>query len=504
MANHVEGALGAGDSGRIDLRPGWAIAFAASLLLYGLTANRGVQWADSTHFMYRIVHGDVTGTLGLALAHPLHHWLGRLAVAIAGPQPVYITWVSSVFGAITIANVYGCVAALVGRSGPAIFAAGSLAVASTFWRVSTITEVYTLSAALLAGTCWCLVLYVRDRRPNMLALGCLLNGFGGANDLQSGLTMLVLVALTLIELRARRLTLLQASFAALAYLVGVMPYGALVIGEWVRTGDFVATVRSALFGTMWADAVLGGGLSRRVLLVDIAYPLLNFPNLLLPAAAFGLWQAKRFGVDARLWRTLGAILAIQAVFALRYDVVEQYNFFIPMYVLLVVFAGIGAAAFTALHPDLRIVARLALVLLVATPGTYEIAKSIARSGDVLHDFARHKPYRDDYEYLMTPWTVVEDSAERMSRQALALLGEDGLVVFEDHMAHYCIAYQAMLEGRGEPRAIPDRDPRMDAMVREALIAGKHVVLVPWDRDHPRSAPPLGHWQREGDLYVLAP
>ncbi|MEZ4280429.1 MAG: glycosyltransferase family 39 protein, partial [Myxococcota bacterium] len=336
---------------RVDPRRGWLLAFAASLLLYALTANRGVQWADSTHFMYRIVHGDVTGHLGLALAHPLHHWLGRLAVAIAGPEPLYITWVSSLCGALTVANVYGCVAAWLGRAGPAAFAAASLALASTFWRVSTITEVYTLSAALLAGTCWCLVLYVRDRRPVFLALGCFLNGLGGANDLQSGLTMLVLLGLTLIDLRARRLTLAQAGLAALAYLAGVMPYGALVIAEWIRSGDLIATIRSALFGTMWADAVLGGGISRRVLLVDVAYPLLNFPNLLLPAAAFGLWHARSFARDARIPGAFGAILAIQAVFALRYDVVEQYNFFVPMYVLLVIFGGAGAAAFAARHPE---------------------------------------------------------------------------------------------------------------------------------------------------------
>lgn len=175
--------IATGEAVRIDPRAGWLIAFAASFALYALTANRGVQWADSTHFMYRIVQGDVTGHLGLALSHPLHHWLGRLAVAIAGPEPLWITGVSSLCGALAVANVYGCVSALVGRRGPACFAAASLALASTFWRVSTITEVYTLSAALLAGTCWCLVLYVRDARPGLLALGCFLNGLGGANDL---------------------------------------------------------------------------------------------------------------------------------------------------------------------------------------------------------------------------------------------------------------------------------------------------------------------------------
>lgn len=499
------GGTGAGAPARVDPRPGWLLLFAASFALYAATANRGVQWADSTHFMYRIVHGDVTGHLGLALSHPLHHWLGRLAVAIAGPEPVWITAVSALCGALAVANVYGAVSALVGRRGPALFAAASLGLASTFWRVSTITEVYTLSAALLAGTCWCLVLYVRDARPGWLALGCFLNGLGGANDLQSGLTMLVLLGLTALELRAQRLSLGQAAFAALAYLAGVMPYGALVIQEWITSGDLVATIRSALFGTMWADAVLGGGgISRRVLLVDVAFPLMNFPNLLLPAAAYGLWQAKALGIDGRLRGALGGILALQAAFALRYDVVEQYNFFIPMYVLLVLFAGIGASAFLIRHPERRVVPALALALLVLTPATYAVATSLARAGDVLHGFARNKPYRDDYVYLMIPWTVVEDSAERMSRHVLELAGEAGLIVSEDRMARYCVAYRAMLGGRAEPVTIADRDPRLSALAQEAIAGGRPVVLIPWDRDRPRTPPPLGTWQRIGDLYVLAP
>jgi hypothetical protein len=30
------------------------------------------------------------------------------------------------------------------------------------------------------------------------------------------------------------------------------------------------------------------------------------------------------------------------------------------------------------------------------------------------------------------------------------------------------------------------------------------VLITWDRDRPKAEPPVGTWQRSGDLYVLAP
>lgn len=487
-----------------DVRLGWLLCFGLSLALYAATASRGVQWADSTHFMYRIVHGDVTGHLGLALSHPLHHWLGRLAVAIAGPEPYVITLVSALFGALAVANVYGCAFALVARPGPAFFAAGSLALASTFWRVSTITEVYTLSAALLAATCWALVLFVRDGKPWLFWLACFANGLGGANDLQSGLTMVVLVVAMIAFVRSGRLSVGEGAVAALVYLVGVMPYGALVIREWIESGDLAATVRSALFGTMWADSVLGSGLSRRVLLIDVTYPWINFPNLLLPAAAYGLARAKAFGIPPATRHALIGILAIQAAFALRYDIVEQYNFFIPMYVLLVLFAAVGAQAFLDRPNAPRWVATSAVVLLLATPGTLVVGTSFARAIDALDGVGRHKPYRDDYEYLMFPWSVFERSAERMSRQAIDLAGERGLIVSEDYMARYCIAYRAMLDGRPEPRMVARPHPERDELVRQAVADGVPVVLIPWHRDFPEVPAAVGVWQRDGDLYVLDP
>ncbi len=492
-----------GEERRLDPRLGWSICFVLSLVLYVGTANRGVQWADSTHFMDRIVHGDLVGTLGLALSHPLHQWLGRLAVWIGGPAPITITAVSSLFGALTIANVFGCVSALTGRRGPAFFAAASLGLANTFWRVSTLTEVYSISTALQAGTCWCLVLYVRDSRPSLLWLACLLNGLGGANDLQSGLTMLVLVVFTAFEWWKSRITFAQAGLAALAYLVGVMPYGALVIRELVQTGDLVATLRSALFGTMWADEVLSRGFSRRVIVVDLVFPIMNFPNLLLPAAAYGLFRASSLEIPERSRYALGAILLIQAAFGLRYDVVEQYNFLIPMYVMLAIFGGVGAHAYLSRHPHRIGIPALAIGLLVATPFCYVTAMSVARSYDVLAGFARNKPYRDDYVYLMIPWTVVERSAEQMSDHALALAGRDGLVVSEDYMARYCIAYRAMLLDREKPEIIAASHANRDELIRRAHAEHRPVVLIPFNRDRLRDRPPVGEWRREGDLYLLA-
>src|SRR3990172_7525821 len=58
----------------------WFAVFVAAFTLYAATANRGAQWQDSGYHILRMVTKEPVNPLGLALSHPLHHWLGRLAV----------------------------------------------------------------------------------------------------------------------------------------------------------------------------------------------------------------------------------------------------------------------------------------------------------------------------------------------------------------------------------------------------------------------------------------
>ena len=55
--------------------------------------------------------------------------------------------------------------------------------------------------------------------------------------------------------------------------------------------------------------------------------------------------------------------------------------------------------------------RAATATLALTPALYAIVPAVARRFDVLGGVERNKPYRDDYVYVFSPWSVVEDSAE---------------------------------------------------------------------------------------------
>ena len=58
----------------------WWLTFILSAVLYLLTCQRGVSWQDSGMFQWRVLNSDLTGDLGLALAHPLYIAAGKLFV----------------------------------------------------------------------------------------------------------------------------------------------------------------------------------------------------------------------------------------------------------------------------------------------------------------------------------------------------------------------------------------------------------------------------------------
>jgi hypothetical protein len=137
--------------------------------------------------------------------------------------------------------------------------------------------------------------------------------------------------------------------------------------------------------------------------------------------------------------------------------------------------------------------------LALTPVWYTVVPGVARRFDVLRSVARNKPYRDDYAYVFTPWSVVERSAEIMSRHAVGLAGQSGLILVEDPMARFAIRYQAVRSGMEGLQITQDLAP--EAVV-EAAGAGRTVVLVPMNADAPQTDPPIGLWKRMGDLYKL--
>ncbi|RME40280.1 MAG: DUF2723 domain-containing protein [Planctomycetota bacterium] len=528
----------------IRLAWGWIVVFLAALVLYGATLNTGPQWQDSGRHIWRIVSGQLVHPLGLALSHPLHYWIGRAVIAPDLWEPAAaISMISAVAGALAVANVYGCTLSLTRSRFGAAVAAGGLAFAHTFWQMSTRTETYTLTAALLSGECWMLLRFARTRRPRDLAGAFFLNGLGLANHPLALLTTPVLAVVWFFSIRRSafqpetetpRSTATDAPsggvmdepsvspafsrsallwLAPIAWLVGSLPYTGLTLREIMRGGAPSAVLHSALFGKSFARAVLNTHVTWGGVVRWGEFLILNFPNLLLPLALFGLIRSRHRGIPALVRRAWTAALACHALFVLRYDIVDQYTFLLPTCALLAMFAGIGAARIGEtgiFHTDgapgmpllrRRFLAAAVVLSLSWTPALYAFLPGFARSRDLLKKVVRGKPYRDDYVYLLTPWSCADRSAAVMARKALDSVGDAGLIVVEDSMALDAVRYAAYRSRRTGVEVIHKGDPRR---ILAELERGGRVVLVPHHADQPQTPAPRGRWRREGDLYVLEP
>lgn len=516
--------------------PVWLICLFAALCLYASTANRGAQWQDSGYFILRAVTGESVNPLGLALTHPLHYHLSRLAVGIGFFEPAFaVTLVSSLAAAVAIANLFACVFALTRSWASALLVAASMAVAHTFWQLATVAETYAVTAALLTAECWCLITFLKSKtdgrcsrpedtgaalggvpnvRPNLWAFAgmWLCNGLSFSNHNLALLTLPALAVATAWALGSKAIRPRWFAIGGFLWLLGAALYLQLIFHEASQSGDWTGTLQSAMFGRSYGDEVLSTSISIQRMLINVGFVILNFPNLFLPAAAAGLWTAWAARDGRRLYWPLFLGLFVHALFACRYPVADQHFFFLPTYIFLALFAGIAFSRWTSRtiapepgtpRPNSRPIAliHVAATLILLTPMVYAMVPLVARRFDTLKFFARNKPYRDDYAYLFIPWSVTETSADRMSREAMGLAGERGVIIVEDRMAEFAIRYQLETSRRRDVTVSLDVEPK--EFVR-FVDEGRPVVLVPRNADQPTTLPLRGSWRRKGDLYVFEP
>lgn len=507
---------------------GWALVFVGSLALYTATASRGAQWQDGGTHIQRILSGHLVNPLGLALSHPLHYWLGRWAISLHPANPAFaITLVSSLAAALTIANLFGLACSLTRSTGPALFAAASLALAHTFWQMATIAECYTLLTATLSAELWCLIVFLHSRRPGYLWLAFALNGLGFANHNAALLTAPILATILLIFMARRTLPWHHLLVCAALWLMASLPYTGVVFSELARSSDWPSVIRSALFGHAYSEEVLNVSFSLRRAMVSASFIALNFPNLTLPLAALGMLRARALPPAMR--RVLYAAFLIHFLFVIRYPVIDQHTFFLPSYLLITAFAGTGFAHLTRqgsrsrttpVHlerssplakggsrevergpkaPRPRLLTRGAIVLLLTTPLVYALVPSVARRFNVLAGYARNKPFRDDYTYVFTPWGFADHSAEQLGRRMLDLAGDHALLIIPDTMAAPAVWYEAQMAGKDGV----DVTTLFDAeQVSQTFHAGGRVIFLASQGMKQPQPVPGAAWRQEGDFYFL--
>lgn len=406
----------------------YAAVLVGGLLLYGLTCQRGAGWQDSGIFQYRVAEFDLTGRLGLALAHPLYIAAGRaLTMLWPGRLPLLLNAFSAVGMSVALANLAAVCTVLTGRRRIGAAVAAMLAVTHTSWWLATVAEVYTWSVAGLTAELWLLVTLLRRPTWRKLTALALINGLGLCVHNFALLPLPVYVAVAVVLVARKRLPTSSLAAAAAAWILGAGLYIAMTVELAFVGGDVFAAVRSALFGR-YAGQVLNVAGSSTHWKANVALSAMNFVNFLLPLAVIG-WIRMRRRIGGAAAVTLGAITAIELLFFIRYPVPDQFTFMLPSLAMLATAAAVGIAALYDASRRWRTVAIAACICsILVPPAFFAAAPSFARAAGFDIKRKRRLPFRDELRYWLVPWKHNEDSAEMFAVSAFEQADPDAVIV----------------------------------------------------------------------------
>jgi hypothetical protein len=329
---------------------------------------------------------------------------------------------SAVAGAVAVANMYLLIRLWTGKDMPAVIAAITLAVSHTFWRHASIIETYTFWTVLFLAELIVLLQYVKTKRLRYLYWLGFLNGLSIAVHMLAAIPLICYAILIISLLVRKEIRLRNLGIIVFLWLVGALPYEFLIVRTLIQSGDILGTLASAAFGSRWQEAVLNTSMSLKMVEENCYYILFNFPtpNILLFFA--GGYTLFKMPISRSIKYIVATLTVLFFVFAFRYTVPDRYAFFIPFYVMVSIFIGLGT------HYFINRIKRKALVLLVIffsilPVGVYAIAPSMARNIGTRNDI----PYREDNAYFLRPWKTGYRGPDRFADEALDLVGNNAII-----------------------------------------------------------------------------
>ena len=459
----------------------WTGVLCSGLLLYGWTAQHGVVWQDSGARQLRILTADYTGSLGLALAHPLYIAIGRLFLRIPfGCDLTLLNFCSGVGMAIALANVSILGWMLTGRKWIGLMTAGMLSVMHTPWWLSTITEVYTWNAAFFTAELILFIACIRRPSAGKLAGLFFLNGLNFSIHNLALLSLPVYIVFTLIFVGRRQVAVASIMIAGVAYLCGAAPLVTLVVREIQQTGSLGSAVESMLFGT-YAGDVLNVGFNWPLMWVNAALSSLNFGHAGLLFGIVG-WVRMRKTIGRPITWSLLSLLGVYGIFFLRYSVPDQFMFILPSLVLFSLGMAVGMDVLARTSTAWRnAVVAACLFSMVLMPLTYAVLPSALQALNLTVARERVFPFRDEMRYWIVPWKHTEKSAERFARAALNEAAPNGIIVCDSTSYYPLILMKERMPGtegvsiEGYATMVHRYGAESDALVR--LMSTRAVFIV---------------------------
>ena len=139
-----------------------------------------------------------------------------------------------------------------------------------------------------------------------------------------------------------------------------------------------------------------------------------------------------------------AITILFFLFAFRYTVPDRYAFFIPFYLCSSLLIGVGINQLLTKYPA-KVVTVMLFIFALAPVATYAIVPKIAEKNQVSLGVRREIPYRNDYEYFLTPWQGSNNGPQIFAKHALASVSEEAIVI-ADGTTLYALWYMQAVKG----------------------------------------------------------
>ena len=379
---------------------GLGVALTALVLYLGTLAPtvlyydpRGIY--DSVTFQVFAYTLDIPHPTGYPTYTMIAHFFTYLPF---GNEAYRVNLASAVFGAAAVALVFVVCLRITGRRWASAGGALLFAVSEAFWSQAVIAEVYTLNILLVMPVLLALIAWQKRQKDGFLILTTFLIGFAMTNHMTSGLLLPAAMLFVALVDRSRLLDWRLILKGAGAFLIGLLPYLYLPIRGSMdppvnetdpsKLGNFIMLVSGQRFENrmfVFSPLELPGRLGSY-----FGYLLDQFnPAFLLVAVAgmFYLYRRNRALSAMLVFLYLGWLL-----YALEYNIVDVYLYYIPTYLILCIFVAVGFGAaldlVSASTSDLPELSRFGLLgimavlmILAPLPGIDGTADAVDRSGD---------------------------------------------------------------------------------------------------------------------------
>ncbi len=404
---------------------GWLWVLLSVFVLYVFTLAPDLVWQDQGDYQVKVAQMNLNRPNDVVRVHPLYivlaHGVGQLGFF---SYAYAANLVNAFFTAVCLANVFWIIFALVGRRWPAILAVGLLAFSHTTWFIGVQAQSYGLSNATMTGGYVLLILYLIKGKPLYLYWMGLVFGLGLSVHLMSQIGFFIIFVWLFIQFLKKRCQLQTLFFVLVFWVIGAgMLWVAMVI-EYQRSGDFWGTISSAIVGR-WSDAVFN--IERIFVLFkrSVQFLILNFPTPLLFLAIPGFVFSQR-GLHKSVHHLLLWSVILYSLFAVRYDVNNQNHFFLPMYILLTIYIGLGFHKI--LQRGFKLWLSISVIFVLLMIPTYPALASLAQEKQLSLGTKRSIPYRNVYEYYLIPWQYDQTGPRRLVNDVCDKLPENSILL----------------------------------------------------------------------------